>query len=430
MPGDAYAVDAALAAERLRNARLINAFRLAGLLVTLTVELIFRAVIPGWIGASVALFVGWTLAAAIVFAAGMASDRVARAGSLAIAFVDMLMLYLLIGAIIDALVSTSTDGVTGQVDAARLSALTGLYYASFLVLASLALDRRQLVIATLVASGCAVALMLRSGSWNGPIAIMTTGAIAMLGTLLAYASSRIVALSQRVAEAQTQRERLRRYFSPQVASQLIDAPDLATSGETREVTILFCDLRDFTPLAEALPAPTVVAILNTFLERTVELVFAHGGTLDKYLGDGLMAYFGAPVAQADHASRAMRCALAMREALAGLNRERSARGEAALRMGIGVHTGSVVLGDIGTSSRRDYTIIGDAVNVAARLQELTKSEGLDILLSETTRAQLGDDLPLTPARPLAIRGRRAPLLASGVAAAADSRSAARSLAEP
>jgi adenylate cyclase len=155
----------------------------------------------------------------------------------------------------------------------------------------------------------------------------------------------------RVADERLRRERLQRYFSPQVAAQLAEPSALGTAGQTCEVTILFCDLRDFTPMCETLPAPAVVALLNAFFERMVDVVFEHGGTLDKYLGDGLMAYFGAPVAQPDHAPRAVRCAVAMRAALGVLNGERD--GAAPLRMGIGIHTGPVVLGDIGAARRRD-----------------------------------------------------------------------------
>ena len=147
------------------------------------------------------------------------------------------------------------------------------------------------------------------------------------------------------------------------------------------MTILFADLRDFTALAESLPPGGVVELLNDVHERMVGAVFAHGGTLDKYLGDGLLAYFGAPESQPDHAERAVRSALAMQAALRELNAERTARGEPVLRAGIGVHTGHAIVGDIGAA----------------------------ILVSDETRHRVGNAVPFVAAPEARVRGRMEPL---------------------
>jgi adenylate cyclase len=259
-----------------------------------------------------------------------------------------------------------------------------------------------------IAVGLQVALN-RIGEADAVVTIMTVTAIACVALLAANAGRRTVALVASVAGEQLRRERLGRYFSPHVAERLEGQGEALGTGESREVTLLFSDIRGFTQLSETLSGEHVVGMLNEYLERMVERIFAHGGTLDKYMGDGIMAYFGAPVAQADHAERAVRCALSMQDALTDLNHLRARRGEPPLRMGIGIHTGQVVVGDIGAARRREYTAIGDAVNVAARMEELTKVHGAPILVSEETRRRVGDRVVFRSAAPTRVRGKSVPL---------------------
>ena len=195
---------------------------------------------------------------------------------------------------------------------------------------------------------------------------------------------------------------LERFLSPEVASKVAaDAADLRLGGRKQTATLLFADIRSFTTMAETTPPEQVVEILNGFFEQMTDVIFKHEGTIDKFLGDGLMCLFGAPFSHWDDALGAVRAAAAMQAALAEFNR---AENHSPLRMGIGIHTGEVIIGYMGSARRMDYTAIGDAVNVAARLT--AEAEPDQILVSAATWDAMREKVPARalPARKLKGRG--------------------------
>lgn len=201
-----------------------------------------------------------------------------------------------------------------------------------------------------------------------------------------------------------------KYVSPAVVDQLVVDPSrLRLGGEKRNVTILFSDLAGFTSLSERTDPERLLALLNRYLDGMVEVLLDEQGTLDKYMGDAVMALFGAPVPQQDHAIRACRTALRMQKRLAELNEEWGAEGWPALRMRIGVNTGSPVVGNIGGENRFDYTALGDAVNLAARLEPACKRYGVQILISEGTRVAAGDEIVVRELDQLAVYGKSEPV---------------------
>ncbi len=177
-----------------------------------------------------------------------------------------------------------------------------------------------------------------------------------------------------------------KYVSPQVADEISKSLDelKVDIGERKEVSILFSDIRGFTSMSENLPPEEVVRRLNRYLGAMVEVVFHYGGTLDKYIGDAIMAFFGAPVDDPDHATNASLCAFSMIEKLNKLNVEFAKEGIPAMKIGVGINTGEVVVGNIGSDLRMDYTVIGDHVNLASRLEGLNKEFKTTIIISEYT----------------------------------------------
>jgi adenylate cyclase len=175
------------------------------------------------------------------------------------------------------------------------------------------------------------------------------------------------------------------YVPPELVNTIVRDPEHYTmQARTEVLTVMFCDLHGFTSLSETLEPLALQALLNDVLSRLTRAIHAHGGTIDKYMGDCIMAFWGAPVPMPDHAHRAVAAALDMRIVLSRLNIERAAVGQPPISAGIGINTGPMSVGNMGSDVRRAYTVIGDAVNVAARLEELSRAYGVDIVASQAT----------------------------------------------
>jgi len=211
-----------------------------------------------------------------------------------------------------------------------------------------------------------------------------------------------------------ERDRIRRtferYVSREVASEILRHPELAPRvGVKRELTVGFVDVAGFTALAERLAPEAVVARLNEYFDAVCSAVLAQDGTVNEFLGDGVVAFWGAPVPQPDHALRACRAALGARDALRELAAHWSASGLASPRFRIGLHTGELVVGELGASERRAYRAVGDAMNVAARIEGVNKVYGTELLISETTHAAAGASLVAREIDRVRVVGRGQPL---------------------
>jgi class 3 adenylate cyclase len=204
------------------------------------------------------------------------------------------------------------------------------------------------------------------------------------------------------------KETFGRFVSQAVAEAILDER-IPLNGDRREVSILFQDIRGFTSMAEQMDPAALVELLNQFFTEMVAAVEAEGGVVKQFLGDGVMALFGAPVAYIDHAERAVRAALGMVSRLAGLNAHLSSQGKPALQIGVGIHTGEVVAGKLGPDTRVEYAVVGDPANVASRVEGLTKELQTAILISEVTAAQLGPCFLLGRTAVLPVKGKAQPV---------------------
>lgn len=212
---------------------------------------------------------------------------------------------------------------------------------------------------------------------------------------------------QQLAEHAVHRSALERFLSPDVVEMIAADPNVKLGGVNQRVSVLFCDIRGFTSIAEQLAPQKIVEMLNELFTRMTDVVFDHGGTLDKYLGDGLLAVFGAPISKGKDAANAVGAAIAIQKLLLELNRDSAARQWPELKVGIGVSTGLVTAGNIGSPRRLDYTVVGDTVNVASRL--VSHAAGGQILITQSTFSELGSGLHCAPMPPLVVKGKSQPL---------------------
>jgi adenylate cyclase len=211
-----------------------------------------------------------------------------------------------------------------------------------------------------------------------------------------------------ISEGKRLQGAMRRFMTQEVVDQVLAQDDGSLFGSSCQASVLFADIRGFTTMAEELSARETVETLNELFTEFYEAIANNRGVLDKYIGDAVMAVFGAPIAGDDDPQNALRAGMQMIQVLDVINGRREQRGAAPMRIGIGIATGEVVAGTIGSPKRMDYTVIGDSVNLAARLQDLTKEYGVEILIDEATAACADSVAQIRKIDSIMVRGRRRP----------------------
>ncbi len=291
--------------------------------------------------------------------------------------------------------------------------LCGLFLGILLTACAWSIPKHTITRLTWVIAGLILAVPL------GVVLLNTTGLMPplpafFLGALTSSFSNLAVGLIAEIRERRRTRSALERYVSPRLAQEILDnKADFLQSlgGARREVTILFTDIRNFTAQAESVDPTELFEQLNEYLGSMVAEVLGSGGAIDKFIGDGILAVWGtlSRKTPAEEARAAIACSLAMKSSLHRLNIQRKERGLAAWKIGIGIHSGSVLFGNIGSDARMEPTVIGDTVNLASRMEGLTKALNSDILITEATKNLAPNAAPYRCADLIRVVGRDAPV---------------------
>jgi adenylate cyclase len=245
--------------------------------------------------------------------------------------------------------------------------------------------------------------MLASGAFTDKDLLLFSG----IATQAAIAIQNF-RLAKKIEHEASTRSQFQRLLSPNLVDQIVSgALTLDQAGASREVTMLFADIRGFTSMSERNTPEEMVETLNNYFEFMVDVLFKHGGTLDKYVGDEIIGLFGAPVELADAPVRAVRCALDMLKALQEFNRTRASEGKEELRIGIGINSGRVIAGAIGSRLSLQYTVIGDAVNMASRLCNVAKAD--EIIISPSTMKDCHIYVIAEQREPVQVKGKSEPI---------------------
>jgi adenylate cyclase len=200
-----------------------------------------------------------------------------------------------------------------------------------------------------------------------------------------------------------------KFHGSSVTENLLQSDEVEMGGSQKEVVVFFSDIRGFTSMAEEASPEHVVNMMNEYFDIMVPIILKHGGIVDKFIGDAIMAIWGAPTSTGDDANNAVKACIEMRQALAGLNSKRIARGEAPFLIGMGVHTGAAVSGNIGSAERIEFTVIGDTVNMASRIEESTKAFGTDLVISEALAKKVEANFMVKAAGEVKVKGKSEPI---------------------